>query len=183
MLQKNDKNLAVDFNGIKARWGLPDFCHTSSKMILVQSFAALNKINVCMGTDRQQAREEVGGEGCGRLSAGGYDQYFCKHLEDSCCSQNGQNLDGLSESPATEQSSRKLPECFEGISSDYAELLEKKSDQGSKITWENADWLCRPRNYGTNIDLMCNDMIEEREIFDGPLSIHNSDSVCGKYFG
>jgi hypothetical protein len=177
LLQKNSQNLAVDFSAIKTQYDLPNFCHKDSKNFLVQSFNNLSKKNVFVGTGRQQSRIEVMLKTSkpARLSPRGYDKYFCKHLDDnSCCSKN---LDNSS------QSSGKLPECSSILSSGCGGLLEKGSDQGSKIMWENADWLYRPRNYGTDIDLMCNDLIEEREIFDGPLSIHNSNSVCGKYFG
>jgi len=143
-LKKNADTLTVNFRAIKKRWSLQDVGHKDAKCKMAHEFVALKKKNMQMyekSINVQDAQPEI-------VSAHDYDEYFCKHLEDSC----SQNFDGLSSGLL---SSKRFGEDSQ-FASDCVDLIEKKSDQASKATWENADWLCKPRNYGTTIDLISN---------------------------
>lgn len=48
------------------------------------------------------------------------------------------------------------------------DLLEKKSDGEPEVTWDNGDWLCKPKLYGTMLDLITDHHVNENDIFEGP---------------
>lgn len=146
MLKESAQQNHVDFEGIKQKWGLEDFCHQASKNNLAQGFMALAKKNAFLSKIGNVDTVESNNSPQYSNHLQNYDSYFCQDYREDSSNHYGK----FSPSFESSQNLRNSP----GISNEHTQLFSKILDEEELCMWNNNDWLCKPEKYGTEIDML-----------------------------